>query len=152
MTTTRRPYTPLTTPISAADAEQEPAGARVFAEQPAPRAYAARLYTIDAISPLGFPVHLTFADLKLTDLAEHIAALAKLGYTPPTQAPAAAPLATGWQSLPDGTPICPKHQIPMRKRTKQGDEWYSHQVKDRNNNEVYCKGYKGKDSPGYDCE
>src|SRR4051812_47841936 len=31
-----------------------------------------------------------------------------------------------WQTLPDGTPICPKHHTPMRKRERQGDTWYSH--------------------------
>lgn len=58
-----------------------------------------------------------------------------------------------WQTLPDGTPICPKHHTPMRKRERQGDVWYSHSVgKGPEGKDIYCKGYKGKDSPGYDME
>jgi len=56
-----------------------------------------------------------------------------------------------WQTLPDGTPICPKHHTPMRKRERQGDTWYSHSAgKDADGKDVYCKGYAGKDSPGYE--
>lgn len=56
-----------------------------------------------------------------------------------------------WQRLPDGTPICPKHHAPMRAREKQGDTWYSHNVGTREA-PIYCKGYHGKDSPGYEHE
>lgn len=166
-------YTPLAGPISAEDAEQEPNASRAFQEEnlpadlgrpvppavaaaatgmpPAPveRPYPRRQYTIDAVSPLGFPVHLTFADIKLTDLAEHIAALAKLGYTPPTQA-SAAPVATP-DDLPEGWKLCQKHGAPMRPRNKQNQTWHSHNVGTREH-PVYCKGYKGADSPGYDVE
>jgi hypothetical protein len=55
-----------------------------------------------------------------------------------------------WQTLPDGTPICPKHHTPMRKRERQGDTWWSHNVAADGDAPVYCKGYVGKDSPGYD--
>lgn len=62
----------------------------------------------------------------------------------------AAPAQTQeWQRLPDGTPICPKHHAPMRAREKQGDTWYSHNVGTADK-PVYCKGYHGKDSPGYE--
>lgn len=54
-----------------------------------------------------------------------------------------------WRTLPDGTPICPKHGVPMRKREKQGDEWYSHSV-EVGGRACYCKGYAGKDSPGWE--
>lgn len=54
-----------------------------------------------------------------------------------------------WQTLPDGTPICPKHHTPMRKRERQGDTWYSHSAgKGSDGKDIYCKGYHGKDSPG----
>jgi len=146
-----RPYTPLTAPISAADAEQGPADARTFQEaqelQIAP--YARRQYTIDAVSPLGFPVHLTFADIKLTELAGHIAALAKLGYTPPMQA-GAAPVATP-DDLPEGWKLCQKHGAPMRPRNKQNQNWHSHNVGTKEH-PVWCKGYRGSDSPGYEVE
>lgn len=83
-TTTRRPYTPLTQPISAGQADAEAPAERVFTE-PA-RAYAAKLYTVEAVSPQGFPVSLAFADISLKDLQEYMAALAKLGYTAPGKA------------------------------------------------------------------
>ncbi len=64
---------------------------------------------------------------------------------------AAPSLTQEWQRLPDGTPICPKHHAPMRAREKQGDTWYSHNVGTRDA-PIYCKGYHGKDSPGYEHE
>lgn len=69
--------------------------------------------------------------------------LDKRGYTPAAQT-------QEWQTLPDGTPICPKHHAPMRKRERQGDTWYSHNVAAEGAAPVYCKGYHGKDSPGYE--
>lgn len=58
-----------------------------------------------------------------------------------------------WQTLPDGTPICPRHHTPMRKRERQGDTWYSHSVgKGADGKDIYCKGYHGKDSPGYEVD
>jgi CTP:molybdopterin cytidylyltransferase MocA len=72
--------------------------------------------------------------------------LDKRGYT-------AAAQTQEWQTLPDGTPICPKHHTPMRKRERQGDTWYSHSAgKDASGKDVYCKGYHGKDSPGYEVD
>lgn len=62
----------------------------------------------------------------------------------------AAPAPAQWQTLPDGTPLCPKHNIPMRKREKQGDLWWSHRVFNSDGEELFCKGYHGKDSPGYE--
>lgn len=55
-----------------------------------------------------------------------------------------------WAYTPDGLPICPKHGVPMKKREKQGDTWYSHVCTDNHGEEHYCRGYRGKDSPGYD--
>ena len=49
----------------------------------------------------------------------------------------------------DGLPICPKHQVPMRLREKQGDSWHSHTCYDASGAKVFCKGYAGPDSPGY---
>ena len=70
------------------------------------------------------------------------------GYASPTPQ-AADP--TGWQTLPDGTPICPKHRTPMRKRERQGDQWWSHNAGTKDA-PLYCKGYHAPDSPGYDVE
>jgi hypothetical protein len=72
--------------------------------------------------------------------------LDKRGYT-------AAAQTQEWQTLPDGTPICPKHHTPMRKRERQGDTWYSHSAgKGADGKDIYCKGYHGKDSPGYEVD
>jgi len=73
---------------------------------------------------------------QLSDLLD------KKGYAAPAQT-------QEWQRLPDGTPICPKHHAPMRQREKQGDSWWSHNVGTKDQ-PIYCKGYHGKDSPGYD--
>lgn len=62
----------------------------------------------------------------------------------------AAPAPAQWQTLPDGTPLCPKHNVPMRKREKQGDLWWSHRVFNADGEELFCKGYHAKDSPGYE--
>lgn len=56
------------------------------------------------------------------------------------------------QYTPDGLPLCPKHQAPMRKREKQGDTWYSHQVTGPDGQELYCRGYKSKSSPGWNVD
>jgi hypothetical protein len=51
--------------------------------------------------------------------------------------------------MPDGTPICPKHGVEMRKREKQGDEWWSHRVINRESGEkMYCRGYALVNNPG----
>ena len=67
-----------------------------------------------------------------------------MGATPTTQA------AQQWSYTPDGLPICPRHGAPMKKREKQGDIWYSHVVTAPDGDDLYCRGYHGKDSPGYD--
>ena len=54
-----------------------------------------------------------------------------------------------WETTAEGLPICPKHGVPMRRREKQGDVWHSHNVGEPGE-EVYCRGYPGKDSPGWD--
>lgn len=52
---------------------------------------------------------------------------------------------------PDGKPICPKHGVEMRLRSKQGDEWWSHRVLNRESGEeMYCRGYASVNSPGFD--
>ena len=56
----------------------------------------------------------------------------------------------GWQRTPEGHPLCPRHRVPMRLRSKQGDEWWSHQVIDaQTGEELYCRGYAGPTSPGW---
>ncbi len=54
-----------------------------------------------------------------------------------------------WSYTPEGLPICPKHGAPMKKREKQGDCWHSHNL-GTEGQPLYCRGYPGKESPGYD--
>ena len=54
-----------------------------------------------------------------------------------------------WATTPEGLPICPKHGVPMRKRERQGDTWYSHNAGGEGE-ELWCRGYAGKDSPGWE--
>lgn len=50
--------------------------------------------------------------------------------------------------LADGTAFCRKHQAPMSKRMKQGDEWHSHNA-GTEASPCYCRGRPGPDSPGW---
>src|SRR5260370_101130 len=75
-------------------------------------------------------------DSMITSLLEH-------GYRPVS--------GDVWARTAEGTPVCPKHRIPMRLRQKQGDEWWSHQVlNSRTGEEVFCRGYPGPNSPGWE--
>lgn len=60
-----------------------------------------------------------------------------------------SPTPQTWQTLPDGTPLCPKHKTVMKLRQRQGDEWWSHNVGSEAE-PCYCRGYRGKNSPGYE--
>lgn len=71
-----------------------------------------------------------------------VAALRKSGFAPHAKQPE-------FVVLPDGNVLCPKHGCAMRKREKQGDEWWSHNM-GTESHPLYCRGYPGKDSPGYD--
>jgi hypothetical protein len=77
----------------------------------------------------------------LNDLRKSIRLLPEAGIEPAR--------ATTWQTTPEGLPICPKHHVPMRRREKQGDVWYSHNV-GSDGEEVYCRGYPSKESPGWE--
>jgi hypothetical protein len=70
--------------------------------------------------------------------------------SPPPLALPAAPVASA-DDLPDGWRLCQKHHAPMRPRSKQGDTWHSHNV-GTSDKPVYCKGYRGADSPGYEVD
>ena len=105
--------------------------------------------SIKCIHPSGWEVVFTVGDgAKLHEL---IAFLDKHGYKPTGQA--SAEQSNGFALAPNGLPICPKHGAPMKKRLKQGDVWHSHAVIDPLTGEkMYCKGYHGNDSPGYDVD
>jgi hypothetical protein len=58
--------------------------------------------------------------------------------------------ANGYRWTPDGRPICPRHNVPMNRREKQGDIWFSHSVEMPDGSTAYCRGYHDpKSSPGY---
>jgi hypothetical protein len=89
----------------------------------------------------GYNVTLSF---DLSDLKHLPAALNRLrGY-------GVEPQANEWAYTPEGLPICPKHGVPMQKREKQGDTWYSHKVLGEDGRDYYCRGYPtGKNDDGY---
>lgn len=88
---------------------------------------------------------LSIAGASLRDVVKVVRGLAEI-----SALEVLAPPAREWRTLPDGTPICPKHGVPMRLREKQGDTWHSHAVEAPDGTICYCKGYAGKDSPGYE--
>jgi hypothetical protein len=59
--------------------------------------------------------------------------------------------ADGWQRTPEGLPICPKHNVVMAKREKQGDTWYSHKIETPDGDE-YCRGYATKNGTAWHVE
>ena len=98
--------------------------------------------TVKALHQSGFEIH--FQVPSLDALEGTIADLVERGYRPTSGA------GDGWQRTPSGEPICPRHQVPMRLREKQGDSWWSHQMVDpRTGEELWCRGYAGPSSPGW---
>ena len=98
--------------------------------------------TVKALHMSGFEVMLRVDSLE--DLDATIADLQQRGYRPTSGA------GDGYQRTPEGLPICPRHQVPMRERSKQNDTWFSHQLPDPRTGElVYCRGYAGPSSPGW---
>ena len=94
--------------------------------------------TLIAFHPTGYELHIpvTFEDLPAT-----MRRLAARGYTPSRE-----PVLTA-----EGLPICPRHGVPMKQRSKQGDLWFSHKLTHPETGEtMYCRGYAGASSPGYD--
>lgn len=61
-----------------------------------------------------------------------------------------APVATA-DDLPEGWKLCHKHHAGMKQRHKQGDSWNSHNVGTKEQ-PIWCKGYRGPDSPGYEVD
>ena len=96
--------------------------------------------TIIAFHPSGFEIRF---DVTLDDIPSMITKLSKRHYQPSRAIVYTA----------DGLPLCPKHGVPMQKREKQGDTWYSHKLADPLTGEVtYCRGYAGPSSLGYAIE
>ncbi|MCI0648020.1 MAG: hypothetical protein L0346_24440, partial [Chloroflexi bacterium] len=93
---------------------------------------------IIAIHPSGFEVRF---EVELDELGKMVAKLEQRHYRPSRDLSYTA----------EGLPICPRHGVPMTKREKQGDCWYSHKVANPETGQVlYCRGYASASSPGYD--
>ncbi len=100
-------------------------------------------FSIKALHPSGYSVtfHIEPEDGKLHTI---IAKLNRFGFRPDVAGDT-------WMRTPEGDPICPKHGVPMHKREKQGDTWYSHATIDKTTGEKhYCRGYSTKNGSGYD--
>lgn len=80
--------------------------------------------------------------IDLRRLEKFVGYLKRGGFTPD------APPVT-YDRTPDGAPICPRHGVALRVRSKQGDEWHSHKVINDRGEELWCRGYPGPDSPGW---
>lgn len=95
------------------------------------------MLTIIAYHPEGFEIR--FQQEDPAKVEQSVAWLVKQGYRP----------TRGFQYTPEGLPICPRHGIPMQKREKQGDTWYSHNM-GTEDNPNWCRGYHHKSSPGWE--
>ncbi len=94
--------------------------------------------TIIAFHPSGFEIRF---EVELGGVANMVRRLEQHRYRPSRELAYTA----------EGLPICPRHGVPMQKRTKQNDTWFSHKVTDPNSGEViYCRGYASPSSPGFD--
>jgi hypothetical protein len=85
------------------------------------------------------------ATIDARRLQGFVAYLQKIGFRP-------HPRPLRFDRTADGLPICARHNVPMRKRERQGDEWHSHKVIAPDGSELYCRGYDGPDSPGFRVE
>ncbi len=94
--------------------------------------------TIIAFHPSGFEIRF---DVELGGVADMVRRLEQRRYRPSRELAYTA----------EGLPICPRHGVPMQKRKKQSDTWFSHKVTDPTSGEViYCRGYASPSSPGFD--
>lgn len=94
--------------------------------------------TIIAFHPSGFEIRF---EVELGGVANMVHRLVQRRYRPSRELTYTA----------EGLPVCPRHGVPMQKRTKQNDTWFSHKVTDPKSGEViYCRGYASPSSPGFD--
>ena len=96
--------------------------------------------SVFAVHPAGYLVEFTLDEEE--HLADAVELLVAREYRPSH--------GDAWPRTPDGVPICPKHREVMTQREKQGDTWYSHKVTDDHGEVLFCRGYPGKSSPGWE--
>lgn len=94
------------------------------------------MLTIIAYHPSGFEIRITQDAFDKLD--QSVNYLLKNNFRPQL----------GYQYTPEGSPICPRHNVPMVKREKQGDVWYSHNTGSEDS-PLWCRGYEHKNSPGF---
>lgn len=97
---------------------------------------------VHAVHPSGFPVDIELEPSEQDKVDTIIDRLCLKGYRPPLAA---------WPTGPDQAPLCLKHGgVAMTKRSKQGDEWWSHRVISPQGEELYCRGVPtGRADDGY---
>jgi hypothetical protein len=108
--------------------------------QPAEKSTKPVTLTLSAVLD-GYPLTVTCTG-SVDQLPAIIGRLRSLGATPPSTR-------LEWSYTPEGLPICSKHGTPMKKRERQGDTWYSHNM-GTTDEPCYCRGYAGADSPGWE--
>jgi len=148
-------------PISAAESFAEPPAERTFPPDdgvPLPAITDAERRTAAEKAPkpqIILSTTIAYRGRQITIQATDLTAdqfcdlLDKRGFQAPAPAAAiVAPVATP-DDLPDGWKLCHKHGAPMRPRNKQNEHWHSHNVGTKEE-PLWCKGYKGADSPGFD--
>lgn len=97
---------------------------------------------LHAIHPSGFPIDIEIEPGEQEKVDAIVERLCRQGYR--------APMST-WPTGPDGAPLCLKHGgVLMSKRSKQGDEWYSHRIVAPTGEELYCRGApSGRSDDGF---
>lgn len=159
-----RRYARSVGPISADAAQAEPTSERIYSEsvgavpldtlpeppRPAPKPEKKKpTVTLSAtVEHRGRLITITVADVTVDRFCDLLDASQYA--SPAPLALAAAPVATA-DDLPDGWKLCKKHGAPMRPRNKQNEHWHSHNVGTAEL-PLWCKGYRGGDSPGYEVE
>lgn len=90
----------------------------------------------------GALVDLTF-DADLVGLRRTLATLYKAGAVFEI-------LPLRWNLSAENAPICPQHGVIMQRKEKQGDEWFSHACHDEHGKLLWCRGFPGPHSPGWE--
>jgi len=102
--------------------------------------------SISVIQPAGYTIEIHLHDKGYDEIDATIDALEHRGYRPSQPG-------EQWARTPTGEPICPRHKVVMRLRSKQQQEWWSHRViHAQTGEELYCRGYKSPSSPGWEIE
>jgi hypothetical protein len=99
---------------------------------------------LHAVHPAGFSIAIELEPNEHEKVEMIVERIVRQGYRSPV---------SSWPTGPDGAPLCFKHGgVIMSKRSKQGDEWWSHRVVTPSGEELYCRGVlSGRADDGYHC-